>query len=46
MMEAIRTFAAFAPASLRSIRIALPTGEAIAAWTTALVAFDADAVPR
>ena len=46
MMEAIRTFAAFAPASMRSIRIALPSGEAIAAWTTALVAFDADAVPR
>jgi serine/threonine-protein kinase len=46
MIEAIRTFAAFAPTSLRSIRIALPAREAIAAWTSAFVAFDADAVPR
>jgi O-acetyl-ADP-ribose deacetylase (regulator of RNase III) len=43
MLETIRTFAAFAPRHLRSIRIVLLLDEAIAAWTTALVAFDADA---
>jgi O-acetyl-ADP-ribose deacetylase (regulator of RNase III) len=44
LIEAIRTFASFAPASCRSIRIALPTADAMAAWTKALVALDADAV--
>jgi O-acetyl-ADP-ribose deacetylase (regulator of RNase III) len=42
MLEAIRTFAAFEPVHCRSIRIALPMPEAIAAWTTALIALDAD----
>ncbi len=42
-LEALRTFASFAPQRCRSIRIALPTSEAMAAWTTALVALDADA---
>ena len=46
MLEAIRTFAAFAPRSCRSIRIALPTPEAIGAWTTALVALDTDGMSR
>jgi len=41
-LEAIRTFAAFQPKSLRSIRIALPTPEAAATWTQALIALDAD----
>ncbi|MDB4955504.1 MAG: hypothetical protein JWO36_3073 [Myxococcales bacterium] len=44
MLEALSTFASFGPKSCRSIRIALPTSEAIAAWTTALIALDADAV--
>jgi serine/threonine-protein kinase len=44
-LEALRTFASFAPRRCRSIRIALLTPEAMAAWTTALVALDADAVP-
>lgn len=43
MLEAIRTFAAFAPAHTRSIRIALVTNEALAAWSTALVALDQSA---
>jgi serine/threonine-protein kinase len=46
LLEAIRTFAAFEPRHCRSIRLALPTDEAIAAWSTALVALDADAVLR
>lgn len=45
-LEALRTFASFAPRSCRSIRIALLTPEAMTAWMTALVALDADAVPR
>jgi len=44
MLEAIRTFAAFAPRHLRSIRIALLLAEDVAAWTTALVALDSEAV--
>jgi O-acetyl-ADP-ribose deacetylase (regulator of RNase III) len=44
-LEAIRTFAAFQPKHLRSVRIALPTPEAAATWTQALLAMDADAVP-
>ena len=43
MLEAIRTFAAFAPRHCRSIRIALATPEAFAAWQTGLVALDGDA---
>jgi len=42
MIEAIKTFASFQPRTLRSIRIALATAENLAAWTTALVALDAD----
>ncbi len=45
VLEALRTFAEFAPRSCRSIRIALLTPEAMTAWSTALVALDADAVP-
>lgn len=45
LIEALRTFAAFSPRHTRSIRIALPTPETVAAWTTALIAMDADAVP-
>jgi O-acetyl-ADP-ribose deacetylase (regulator of RNase III) len=44
-LEALRTFASFAPARCRSIRIALLTPEAVTAWTTALVALDADDAP-
>jgi len=44
-LEALRTFASFAPRCCRSIRIVLLTPEAVAAWMTALVALDADAVP-
>ena len=40
MLEAIRTFAAFAPRHLRSIRIALLDADAVAAWTTALIALN------
>ncbi|MCX5746021.1 MAG: macro domain-containing protein [Proteobacteria bacterium] len=39
-LEAIRTFAAFAPVHLRAIHIALVTPEAVTAWSTALVALD------
>jgi eukaryotic-like serine/threonine-protein kinase len=42
LLEAIRTFAAFEPKICRSIRIALPSPEALATWTQALVALDAD----
>jgi len=42
MLEAIRTFAAFAPRSCRSISIALFDADALAAWTSALTALDAD----
>jgi O-acetyl-ADP-ribose deacetylase (regulator of RNase III) len=45
VLEALRTFAELAPRHCRSIRIALPTAEAMTAWSTALVALDADAVP-
>ncbi len=41
-LEAIRTFAAFAPRNCRSIRIALRTPETVTAWTKALIALDAD----
>jgi hypothetical protein len=44
-LDALRTFASFAPRCCRSIRIALLTPEAMAAWMTALLAHDADAVP-
>jgi serine/threonine-protein kinase len=44
-LEALRTFASFAPRHCRNIRIALLTPEAMTAWTTALVALDADAAP-
>jgi O-acetyl-ADP-ribose deacetylase (regulator of RNase III) len=43
MLEAVRTFAAFAPRHCRSLRIALADADALAAWQTALVALDADA---
>jgi len=43
MVEAVKTFASFQPRSMRSVRIALATPENLAAWTTALVALDADA---
>lgn len=43
MLEAIRTFAAFAPRHCRSIRIALTDAHALAAWQTALVALDSSA---
>lgn len=46
ILEAIRTFASFAPRTCRSIRIALPTPETLAQWTTGLLALDADAVQR
>jgi serine/threonine-protein kinase len=42
LLEAIRTFAAFAPRHVRSIRIALYGEAALAAWQVALVALDAD----
>ncbi len=45
-LEAIRTFASFAPRNCRSIRIALPTPETLAQWTAGLVALDADAGQR
>jgi serine/threonine-protein kinase len=44
-LEAIRTFAAFQPRHLRSIRLALPTPDAAATWMQALIALDAEAVP-
>ncbi|HWO25117.1 MAG TPA: macro domain-containing protein, partial [Kofleriaceae bacterium] len=44
-LEALRTFASFAPRHCRNIRIALLTPEAMTAWMTALVALDADAAP-
>ncbi len=43
LLEAIRTFASFSPRHVRAIHVALPTAEALAKWTTALVALDADA---
>jgi O-acetyl-ADP-ribose deacetylase (regulator of RNase III) len=46
VLEAIRTFAAFAPKNTRSIRIALPTAETLAQWLTGLVALDVDAAHR
>ncbi len=42
-LEAIRTFAEFAPRHLRSITISLLDPEALAAWGTGLTALDADA---
>jgi serine/threonine-protein kinase len=44
MLEAIRTFASFAPRHCRSIRIALAAPEVVAAWCAALVALDASPV--
>jgi eukaryotic-like serine/threonine-protein kinase len=44
-LEAIRTFAAFQPRNLRSIRLALPTPESAAIWMQALVALDSEGVP-
>lgn len=41
ILEAIRTFASFAPKSCLSIRIALANGETLASWCRALVALDA-----
>jgi serine/threonine-protein kinase len=46
MLETLRTFAAFEPRNVRSIRIALPMPDAIAAWTTALTALDSDVAIR
>jgi eukaryotic-like serine/threonine-protein kinase len=43
VLEAIRTFAAFAPQTCTQIRIALPLADAIAKWQGAIVALDADA---
>jgi serine/threonine-protein kinase len=43
MLEAIRTFASFAPRYCRSIRVALVNSEALASWCTTLVALDAGA---
>ena len=43
MLEAIRTFAAFEPRHLRSVRIALAGAEAVTAWQSAMIALDADA---
>ena len=42
-LEAMRTFASFAPRHCRTIRIALLDDDALAAWTTGLTALDADA---
>ncbi len=42
-LEAFRTFAAFQPRHLRSIRVALPTPDAAATWGQALLAMDAEA---
>lgn len=44
MLEAIRTFAAFAPKHLRMVHITLLNAEVLAAWMTGLIALDADAV--
>jgi O-acetyl-ADP-ribose deacetylase (regulator of RNase III) len=44
VLEAIRTFAAFAPQHCQSITIALVDAETLAAWMTALVALDIEAV--
>jgi O-acetyl-ADP-ribose deacetylase (regulator of RNase III) len=44
-LEAFKTFAAFQPKSMRSIRVALPTPEAAATWGQTLLAMDAEAVP-
>ncbi len=43
MLEAIRTFAAFQPRHMRSIRVALAKPEVVAAWMGAMIALDADA---
>jgi len=44
MLEAIRTFASFAPRHTRSITIALLDDESLAAWCTGLLALDVEAV--
>ena len=41
VLEAIRTFAMFEPRHCRTVRIALVSPEAMQAWRTGLVAFDA-----
>jgi O-acetyl-ADP-ribose deacetylase (regulator of RNase III) len=41
VLEAIRTFAMFEPKHCRTVRIALVSPDALAAWRTGLVAFDA-----
>jgi len=43
MLEAVRTFAAFAPRHCRSIRIVLADPDALDAWQKGLVALDAEA---
>jgi serine/threonine-protein kinase len=43
MLEAIRTFAAFQPKHLRSIRVVLVSDENVTAWTSAMIALDTDA---
>ena len=43
-LEAIRTFAAFAPRHCRSVKIALPTAETLVQWNAGLLALDGDAV--
>jgi serine/threonine-protein kinase len=42
MLETIRTFAAFAPRTCRTIHIALASPDVLGAWCSALVALDAD----
>ena len=44
LLEAIKTFAAFEPKTCRSIRVALPTADAMKYWQQALLALDADAL--
>ena len=41
LMEAIRTFAGFAPRNLRDIRVALPSPDKLAQWQATVVAIDA-----
>jgi O-acetyl-ADP-ribose deacetylase (regulator of RNase III) len=44
MLEAIRTFASFAPRHTRVITIALLDDDSLAAWSTGLLALDVEAV--
>ena len=41
LLEAIRTFAGFAPRHLRAIHVALPSPDKLAQWTSTIVAIDA-----